>query len=445
MMQGDNSILRNLVLYEIYVRNHGPNGTFSDVTNDLDRIKSMGVDIIWFMPIHPIGEKNKKGTLGCPYSIQDYRKVNPEYGSLEDFQNLIASAHQKGLKVMIDVVFNHTAHDSVLVQNHPEYFHQDEHGQPFTTVPAWSDVIDLKHPNDALQKYLIDSLCYWVEMGIDGFRCDVASIIPLSFWVDAKAQVEAINPDFIWLAESVETGWVIDRRRNGLTAHADAELYQAFDLTYDYDVWSVWKAVVIGKLPTLRYLEMVEFQKGIYPEDYIKMRCVENHDNARIMKFAPNQTSAKAWTALEVFLPGAFLMYAGQESAAIKTPSLFEFDKIHWGDYLLQDWLTKLIQIKKSNIFINGNHTFLSAEPMVQSIWIGEKNALYGFFNINNIKGPISCQLPDGIYEDLISHNKYEVVNQIVDFRGSCAAIFEVSPKLVFRPIRFKLLEHFDE
>jgi hypothetical protein len=397
------------------------------------------------MPIHSIGEINKKGTLGCPYSIQDYRKVNPEYGSLEDFQNLIAAAHKLGLKVMIDVVLNHTAHDSVLVQTHPEYFHQDEHGQPITTVPAWSDVIDLKHPNDALQEYLIDSLCYWVEMGVDGFRCDVASIISLSFWVAAKSQVETINPDFIWLAESVETGWVIDRRRHGLTAYADAELYQAFDLTYDYDVWAVWKAAVNGRLPILRYLEMVEFQKGIYPEDYIKMRCVENHDNARIMKFASNETSAKAWTALEVFLPGAFLLYAGQESAATKTPSLFDIDKIHWGDYSLQDWLTKLIQIKKSSIFINGNHIILSAEPIIQSVWIGENIALYGFFNINNVKDPISCQLSDGIYEDLISHKKFEVVNQVLDLKESSALIFIVSPKHDFYPMRFKLLQHFDE
>jgi len=444
-MQGNNASLRNLILYEIYVRNHGPNGSFCDVTNDLDRIKSMGVDIIWLMPIHPIGEKNKKGTLGCPYSIQDYKKVNPEYGSLEDFQNLIATAHNKGLKVMIDVVFNHTAHDSVLVHEHPEYFHQDEHGQPITTVPVWSDVIDLKHPNEALKNYLIESLCYWVEMGVDGFRCDVASIIPLSFWVDAKVQVEAINPNFIWLAESVETGWVIDRRRNGLTAHSDTELYQAFDLTYDYDIWAIWKAVVTGNLPILRFLEMVEFQKGIYPDDYIKMRCVENHDNARIMAYAPNETSAKAWTALEVFLPGAFLIYGGQESAAIKTPSLFEIDKIFWGDYSLQDWLTKLFQIKKSTIFITGNHTFLSSEPVVQSIWIDENIALYGLFNVNNVKDPISCQLPDGIYKDLISHKEFEVVNQELDLRGFSAAIFEVSPKFGFQPMRFKLLQHFDE
>lgn len=211
-MKRDKTELRNLVLYEVFVRNHGPNGKFEDVLNDLGRIKSLGVDVIWLMPIHPIGEKNKKGALGCPYSIKDYRKINPEYGTLQDFKKLIEEAHRRDLKIMIDVVYNHTSHDSRLVADHPEYFHQDAHGKPITTVPAWSDVIDLKHPNLDLQDYLIDIMLYWVKLGVDGFRCDVASIIPLTFWLEAKAQVEAMKPDFIWLAESVHAAWVIERR-----------------------------------------------------------------------------------------------------------------------------------------------------------------------------------------------------------------------------------------
>ena len=164
-MKGERTNLRNLILYEIYVRNHGPNGTFDDVTNDLPRIKALGIDIVWLMPIHPIGQLNKKGTLGCPYSIRDYRKVNPEYGTLADFQKLIETAHSLDLKVIIDVVYNHTSHDSVLVTDHPEFFHKDSNGFPVSTVPEWSDVIDLKYPNPDLEEYLIDTLCYWVENG----------------------------------------------------------------------------------------------------------------------------------------------------------------------------------------------------------------------------------------------------------------------------------------
>ena len=436
-MKGDKKHLKNLILYEIYVRNHGPNGTFDDVTRDLGRIKSLGVDVIWFMPIHPIGQKNKKGTLGCPYSIQDYRKINPEYGRLQDFKKLLEEAHQRDLKVMIDVVYNHTAHDSMLAIEHPEYFHQDNSGRAITTVPAWSDVIDLKYPNASLQEYLIDTLCYWVELGVDGFRCDVASIIPLSFWEAAKARVEEINPEVIWLAESIHAGWVIKRRQNGLRAHSDPELYRAFDLTYDYDIWPVWQAAVKGSVPVSRYLEMLEFQQGIYPQGFIKMRCVENHDNARIMAFAPDSTSAKAWTAFEIFNQGAFLIYAGQESGATHTPSLFEIDKIDWGTYPLQNWLKRLIQIKKSDLFINGSQYYLAADPAIQTIWQNQNTTLYGIFNVANTADPIPCQLSDGNFRDLITGKEYQVKNHLVNLGGKSALIFKIQESFSFELLDF--------
>jgi glycosidase len=441
-MKGDPSILNNLILYEIYIRNHGSTGTFNDVIRDLKRIKSLGVDVIWLMPIHPIGEKHKKGTLGCPYSIRDYRKINPEYGTIQDFQNLIEKAHQLGLKVMIDVVYNHTSHDSTLVIDHPEYFHQDQDGNPVTSVPAWSDVIDLKHPNPQLQKYLIETLCYWVKMGVDGFRCDVASIVPLSFWLDAKKQVEAINPDVIWLAESVHTAWVIDRRLNGLFALSDSELYEVFDLTYDYDIWPIWQAALKGKVPVLRYLEMLEFQKGIYPTGFIKMRCVENHDNPRIMALASDEVSAKAWTAFEIFNKGAFLLYAGQESGASHTPSLFEIDKIDWLDYRLQDWYKQLCKIKKSDVFVQGTQHFLAASPAIQTLWQHHEIKLFGIFNVSNFPNQIHCQLPDGDYRDLISNKTLNIVNQKIKMKGDSAYIFEINNSFTPKILDFELLEY---
>ena len=286
------SSFRNLVLYSIYVRNHGPNGTFHDVERDLPRIKNLGVDVVWFMPIHPIGQLNKKGSLGCPYSIQDYRGVNPEYGTREDFARLIERAHGLGLKVMIDVVYNHTAHDSVLVHEHPEYFHQDAEGKPVTTVPEWSDVIDLKHPNPELTAYLIETLQGWAEFGVDGFRCDVASLLPQEFWLQARQAVAQVKPGVIWLAEAVHAGFVSHRRANGLSGLSDSEIYAAFDLTYDYDIWPIWQLAVQGKIPVRRYVEMLRFQDSIYPANFIKMRCVENHDQARIMRLASSQRQA---------------------------------------------------------------------------------------------------------------------------------------------------------
>src|SRR5579883_3166489 len=137
--------LRNLIFYSIYVRSHGATGKFIDVEADLQRIKDLGVDVIWFMPIHPIGKLNAKGSMGCPYSISDYRAVNPEYGSLADFERLIAKAHQLDMKVIIDVVYHHTAHDSNLIAEHPSWYRQDAEGKPQTSVPEWSDIIDLNH------------------------------------------------------------------------------------------------------------------------------------------------------------------------------------------------------------------------------------------------------------------------------------------------------------
>jgi len=220
---------RSLVLYEVYVRNHGPHGTFADVEADLPRMRSMGVDVVWFMRIHPIGKLSKKGSLGCPYSIADYREVNPEYGTKADFAHLIERAHTLGLKVMIDVVYNHTSHDSLLVREHPEWFHQDEHGAPVTTVPDWSDVIDLKHSHAGLTQYLIETLRGWAQFGVDGFRCDVASLVPLEFWLQAREEVARIKPGVIWLAESVHAAFIGYRRAHGLSGLQTGELYHAFD------------------------------------------------------------------------------------------------------------------------------------------------------------------------------------------------------------------------
>ena len=207
--------LNNMTIYQVYVRNHGPNGTFADVQADLNRIQALNVDVVYFMPIHPIGQLNKKGSLGCPYSIKDYRAVNPEYGTEEDFRALVADIHRRGMKVMIDVVYNHTAHDAVYIDEHPDWYHVDENGKPFTTVPAWSDIIDLKHPNEELWQYLIGSLTQWVGLGVDGFRCDVGSLLPVAFWRRAREACALIKRDTMWLTESVHMNFVRERRRDG--------------------------------------------------------------------------------------------------------------------------------------------------------------------------------------------------------------------------------------
>ena len=180
--------LRNKVIYSVYVRNHTNDGTFNAVAEDLDRIKSLGTDIIWFMPIHPIGVKNKKGSLGCPYANKDYRTTNPEYGTMDDFKSLVEKIHAKGMKCIIDVVYNHTSPDSNLSVEHPEFFYRKPDGNFGNKVGDWSDIIDLDYSNKELWQYQIDSLVMWAKI-VDGFRCDVASFVPVEFWKQARENI----------------------------------------------------------------------------------------------------------------------------------------------------------------------------------------------------------------------------------------------------------------
>ena len=402
---------RNLVIYEIFTRAHSPQGTFREVMRDLPRIKALGVDVIWLMPIHPIGEIARKGGLGSPYSITDYFAINPEFGTLEDFTRLVERAHLLELKIMLDMVFNHTAHDSVILQSHPDWYHCDSQGQPITTVPEWSDVIDLDYSHAALWDYLIAVLEYWVKLGVDGFRCDVASIVPLDFWLKARAAMDKTNPNIIWLAESVEAHWVVQRRSQGLRASSDSEIYQAFDITYDYDVFDAWLNCLHGKLDTRTYLDLLRLQDSIYPQNYIKMRYVENHDNQRVMALAANRAQALAWTAFQAFNKGAWLIYAGQESGCEHLPSLFERDPIEWGNYELSDFIQRLTLMKKHPAMQQGELIWTAYEPAIMGVWHLTGSSLIGIFNTNQQSGEMQTNLPDGEFTDLLGNEKITIEN----------------------------------
>ena len=430
----------SLVIYEVYVRNHTPEGTFKAFDADLDRIQALGVDVIWFMPIHPIGKINKKGGLGCPYSISDYRAVNPEYGSLEDFKHTIQAIHARGMKVMIDVVYNHTAHDSLLVRDYPHFFHQDASGRPVTTVPNWSDVIDLLHPEPELSQYLIDSLKFWVSLGVDGFRCDVASLVPVEFWTEARRQVTELNPKVIWLAESVHAAFIEFRRKAGLSGYSDSELYQAFDLTYDYDIWPILHKAIAGSVPPARLLEMHRFQEAIYPGTYVKMHCTENHDQPRVMSVAPSRDAALAWTAFEAFNKGAFLIYAGQESEAAHTPTLFDRDLVDWGSYPLTGFFTNLFKVKHHPLVLEGVFNILQAEPVILAAYAAESASLLGIFNPSSHGAEAALPLKDGDYPDLLNGGTISVRSGKARLTAP-AMILEVPQALSIEPFRSSLMD----
>lgn len=409
MAKSTEKSIRNLVIYEIYVRNHGQNGNFADVSADLPRIKAMGVDVIWFMPIHPIGEERRKGTLGCPYAIRDYREVNEEYGTREEFRMLVQYAHALGLKVMIDVVFHHCAPDNVLIDAHPEWVKRDEDGRSITTVPDWSDVVDLDFSHDDLWDYLMDCLKLWVNLGVDGFRCDVASLVPLEFWLRARQEIEEINPDVIWLAESTHVEFLLKNRAIGKAGASDGELYAAFDLTYDHDIWPLWQEAVLDETAVPLYFSILKLQKGLYPDHAIKMRCVENHDQVRIMQRAPSRAQAMAWTAFQVFNEGAFLIYAGQESETKHTPSLFEVDKINWQSYSLQIFLTRLCQLIKHPLIGEGRFELVTHSPLLTAVYQTSTQTLYGVFNVQGAADVMDTPLPDGRYVNLLSELDEEI------------------------------------
>jgi glycosidase len=382
------------VLYQCFVRQHGPNGTLAEVTADLPRIAALGATVLYLMPIHPIGEVDRKGTLGSPYAIRDYRSIDPALGTEDDFAALVATADRHGLRVMLDVVFNHTAKDSALVAQHPEFFHQDAAGRPVSSVPAWTDVIDLNHDAPGLSDYLIETLQDWVARGVRGFRCDVASLVPLAFWQRARAEVTG---DVWWLTESPHPDWVTERNEDGLPTNADSEMFTAFDMAYQYDLWPIWQSAVRGFVGADRFLEMVRWQRATLPPNAVKLRYVENHDNYRIMRFARNPDAALAWTALMAFLPGPFMLYAGQESGADRWPELFERDPIPWGDYRLTDFYQRLTAALAAR---SGKWRVVASAPVVQLVWSDQDGGLLGLFDLDGV-GAAEVDLPDGEYENL--------------------------------------------
>lgn len=384
--------LRNQVIYSVYVRNHSEKGTFSEVTKDLERIKALGTDILWLMPIHPIGQTNKKGELGCPYSISDYTQVNPEYGTEEDFTQLIHKTHQLGMKIMIDVVYNHTAHDATYRTTHPEYYYKKPNGQFGNKVADWTDIIDLDYANISLWEEQIEALEKWTRLGVDGYRCDVAPLVPIEFWLEARKRVAKINPECVWLSETIHPHFVEYVRNQGFYAASDSEIYQAFDITYDYDTHAELIKYLEGHISLDYFLEKKRMQEYIYPENYSKLRYLENHDNPRAKYLIPNEILLKNWTAFMFFEKGPALLYAGQEFQDIKQPSLFDRDLIQFDltKQYFADYIAQLAKIKKDPILATGIYRIhkTNQDGIIYMSYYKEQTL---FIGIINVSGKVGC------------------------------------------------------
>ncbi len=409
------------MMYQVFVRNYSREGTFAGVEKDLDRIRALGTDIVYLLPIHPIGKKNRKGTLGSPYAISDYRAINPEYGTEDDFRHLVDAIHERGMKCIIDVVYNHTAPDSVLAAQHPEWFYHKPDGSFGNRVGDWTDIIDLDYGQEGLWEYQIETLLHWAKI-VDGFRCDVAPLVPIAFWEQARERVEEVRPGCIWLAESVEKDFIRELRSRGLTAHSDGEVFRAFDVSYDYDIYRNFTEYAYGNMSLAAYLDAVELQEWIYPDNYCKLRFLENHDQSRVHFMIPDETSLINFTAFSFFQKGMAFVYAGQEYGASHAPSLFDKDTVSMepqGGLDLSALIASLCAIKKNEIFTDSVYSVTDGgnDICVASHVRGDKKAV-GVFSFRGRKAAVRVPLEDGIYKNELGGEPVEVFHGGISCQG---------------------------
>jgi glycosidase len=353
---------RDAVLYQINTRQFTPEGTFTAAQAQLPRLAAMGIDIIWLMPIHPIGEANRKGALGSPYAVRDYRAVNPELGTEADFRAFVKEAHRLGLKVILDWVANHSAYDNPLTLSHPEWYTRTPEGA--LTSPQgtdWSDVADFDYRQPGLRRYMTESLAYWVrEFGVDGFRCDVAGYVPTDFWETARGQLDGIKPVFM-LAE-----W----EQRDLHTHA-------FDATYGWGWKEAMQRLVKsgeGAGPIRGYYAG---QAETWPHAAMRMVYTENHDQnswdgvaAQIYGLAYEAAIALAFTGI-----GLPLIYNGQEADNDRQLKFFDRDPIQWREGRHAALFAKLVALKTTNPAL---HNGRFGAPMIE-VPTSESADVYAF------------------------------------------------------------------
>lgn len=333
---------KNAVIYEVNVRQYTPEGTFKAFEANLPRLKELGVDILWFMPIHPIGIKDRKipegmkESLGSYYSVKDYKGINPEFGTEADFKALVAKAHEMGFKVIIDWVPNHSARDHAWITEHPDWYVQDSTGKILAPFD-WTDVAKLNYANADMRAAMIDAMKYWItNCDIDGFRCDVAGEVPVDFWDTARLELEKVKPLFM-LAENED--------------HPEL-LVKAFDANYAWDLCNgAFVKVAQGKDSINKLVNQVIKVDSILPKNAFQMNFVTNHDenswNGTVAeKFGDG---GNAFALLSYTLPGMPLIYSGQEAGLNKRLRFFTKDTIDWKVADLAPFYKTLNDLKHGN------------------------------------------------------------------------------------------------
>jgi len=388
---------KDAVLYQINTRQFTPEGNFRAAEKQLPRLKALGVDIIWLMPIHPIGVQNRKGSLGSPYSVRDYYGVNPEFGTLADLKSFVATAHRLGMHVILDWVANHTAWDNPIHAAHPDWYEHDWKGANRPTPWwDWSDIIDLDYSKPGLRRYMTDAMTYWVRTaGVDGFRCDVAGYVPLDFWETARRQLDRIKPAFM-LAE-------FDQR----DVHR-----KAFDASYAWKWNNAMADIAAGKADVGALFGYYSETESAWPAEAMRMVYTENHDQnawdgTEFERFGKALPDAIALSFVGEGIP---LIYNGQEAGNPKRLKFFERDPIEWRDHPNEELFRRLIAFRKAHPALWNAPWGAAMTPVVNTAsskvlsFVREKNGdkVFALFNLSGEAQTVSFTdgPSDGRYTD---------------------------------------------
>ena len=362
---------KDATIYEVNIRQYTPEGTFKAFQAHLPRLKEMGVRILWLMPITPISEKLKKGTLGSYYACSSYTKINPEFGTEQDFSNLVTAAHALGLKVIIDWVANHTGRGHEWMELHPEWFTRNDKGE-FTERNGWEDVVDLNYGNAEMRNALIGAMQYWVrDFKIDGFRCDMAHLVPLNFWMDARRAVDTIKPLY-WLAEC-----------------EDVNYHQVFDTSYAWALMHASEKMAKGEVGIHEVYNVLHAYSQ-YPVGATKLLFTSNHDENSWngTEYEKYGAAAKAWAVFTQTWKGIPLIYSGQELPNHKRLQFFDKDQIEWIEKpALLDFYTTLNQLRNTHTAITSGDTFnlpVETEGVMAYLRMDTASTIFVLLNLSN-------------------------------------------------------------
>lgn len=394
-------------LYEVNTRQYTPEGTFKAFIKHLPRLQQMGVEILWFMPIHPIGIEKRKGTLGSYYSIKNFTEVNPEFGDLDDFKTLVDTIHSLGMKIIMDWVANHAAWDNNWTLTNPDFFDRDEQGN-FKSPYDWTDVIQINHENPQQQEAMIHAMGYWIrECNIDGFRADLAHLTPLDFWIKARTHLDKLKPDLVWLAETEE-----------LTYH------DAFDISFTWKWMHATEDFIktdfdIIKLKSVLTEATEEFR------DELRMYYTSNHDEnswngSEYEKYGIYARSLAVFAS--TYLHSVPLIYSGQELPCKKRLSFFDKDQIDWQEKpALQSFYTLLLQLRKRNPIFRastGLSFIKTSHPTIAFIRSIDEHAVIVVLNLSRQGIDEALHLSDvqGFFHNIFTNELMEI-NQVLPVR----------------------------